>query len=218
MLEAIGDGGFLDLSELLHETGHAIHIAAIRTRPAFADWPDSDGLTEALAELVAYDAADPAWQRRWLPGRPEVPEAASIRAWYASVVLDAAWALFEVRMLTDPSRRPNEVWTEITSTWLGIAPHPEWSWWAMRGQLVQEAGYMGNYAVGAVVATALRAAIRRARGDWLAGDPGWYAWVTDAIYRFGLERSARDVVTEVLGGPPTADALVAEISRAAGAG
>ena len=121
ILENLTHGGFFELAELIHETGHAIHIAAIRTRPAFAEWPDSDGFTESLAELVAYDAADPAWQRRWLPGRPMVPEAESIRAWYASVVLDAAWALFEVRMLTDPSLRPNEVWTEITSTWLGIA-------------------------------------------------------------------------------------------------
>ena len=118
-------------------------------------------------------------------------------------------------MLADPARRPNEVWTEITSTWLGIAPHPEWSWWAMRGQLVQEAGYMGNYAVGAVVATMLRAAIREARGDWLAGDPGWYEWVRDRIYRFGLERPARDVVTDVVGGPVTPEALVLEIGRAA---
>lgn len=216
ILESIGGGGFLDLAELLHETGHGIHIAGIRTRPAFAEWPDSDGFTEALAELVAYDAADPAWQARRLPGRATVTEAESIRAWYASVVLDAAWALFEVRMLTDPTRRPNEVWTEITSTWLGIAPHPEWSWWAMRGQLVQEAGYMGHYAVGAVVATALRRAIREARGDWLDGDPGWYAWVRDRVYRFGLERPARDVVTDVTGGRVTPEALVAEIARAAG--
>ena len=83
VLESIGDGGFLGLAELLHETGHAIHIAAIRTRPAFADWPDSDGFTEAIADLVAYDAADPAWPRRWLPGRAEVPLPTSLRDWYA---------------------------------------------------------------------------------------------------------------------------------------
>ena len=44
------DGGLDNLAELLHETGHAVHIAAIRTRPAFADWPDSDPFTEAIAD------------------------------------------------------------------------------------------------------------------------------------------------------------------------
>ena len=215
ILESLTGGSFGDLAELVHETGHAIHIAGIRTRPAFADWPDSDGLTEALADVPAYDCAEPAWQRRWLPGAAAIPEEVSIRCWYAGVVLDAAWALFEVRMLLDPSQRPNEVWTEITSTWLGIAPHPEWSWWAIRGQLVQEAGYMANYAVGAVLASAIRAAIRRERGPWIDGDPGWYAWVRDAIYRFGLERSSRDVVEALVGGPVTPDALLAELARAA---
>jgi Zn-dependent M32 family carboxypeptidase len=130
-------------------------------------------------------------------------------------VLDAAWALFEIRLLANPSQAPDAVWTELTSTWLGIAPHPEWSWWAMRGQLVEEPGYMANYAIGAVLSAALRAAIRDARGDWTGGDPGWYAWVRDRIYRFGLERSPGEVARRVLGRPPTADALLAEISRAA---
>ena len=215
ILESLTGGSFADLAELIHETGHAIHIAGIRTRPAFADWPDSDGLTEALADVPAYDAAEPDWQRRWLPGTPAIPEPVSIRCWYAGVVLDAAWALFETRMLMDSSCRPNEVWTEITSTWLGVSAHPEWSWWAIRGQLVQEAGYMANYAVGAVLATTIRAAIRRERGDWSAGDPGWYRWVRDAVYRYGLERPSRDVVEALIGGPVTPDALQAELRRAA---
>jgi hypothetical protein len=209
------EGGLAELVELLHETGHAIHIAAIRTRPAFTDWPASDALTEALAELVTLDAAEPAWQRRWLPGRPEVPEPLAIRSYYADTVLDAAWALFETRLLADPALDPDEVWTDLTSTWLGIAPHPEWSWWAMRGQLIEEPGSMANYAIGAVLAAAIRSAIRQARGDWLGGDPGWYPWVSEHIYRFGLERSPAEVVHRVLGRPPTADALLAEISRAA---
>jgi hypothetical protein len=208
-------GGLADLGELLHETGHAIHIAAIRTRPAFADWPDSDALTEAMGELVAFDIAEPDWQRRWLPGRPEVPEALAIRCHYASAVLDAAWTLFEIRLLETPDLNPDEAWTELTTTWLGIAPHPEWSWWAIRGQLVQEPGYMANYAIGSVLAAALRAAIREARGPWIDGDPGWYPWVRDQLYRFGLERPSGDVVRRVLGRAPKADALLGEIARAA---
>ena len=74
---------------------------------------------------------------------------------------------------------------------------------------------MANYAVGAVLASAIRAAIRRERGPWIDGDPGWYAWVRDAIYRFGLERSSRDVVEALVGGPVTPDALLAELARAA---
>ncbi len=214
ILESLTDGGFGELAELVHETGHAIHIAGIRTRPAYTDWPDSDALTEALADVPAYDLAEPRWQRRWLPDVAPIAASVSIRCWYAGVVLDAAWALFEVRMLLDPTQRPNEVWTDITSTWLGIAPHPEWSWWAIRGQLVQEAGYMANYAAGSVLATAMRAAIRRRRGSWIDGDPGWYAWVRDAVYRHGLERPSRHVVEALVGGPVTPDALLAEISRA----
>jgi hypothetical protein len=212
------DGGLGELAELVHETGHAIHIAGIRARPAFADWPDADALTEALADIVAYNVADPAWLHRWLPGNPIVPAETAARCHYAGVVMDAAWALFEMRMLDDPGRRPNDVWTDLTSTWLGVAAHPEWSWWAIRGQLVQEPGYMGNYAAGSVLAAALRAVIRAERGDWTLGDAGWYAWLRDRILRFGRERSAGDAVREVLGQPPTAHALLAEIATAARAG
>ena len=214
VLASYVDGGLGELTELVHETGHAIHIAGLRTRPAFADWPTSDALTEALAELVSLDIAEPAWQARWLPGGPVIPVADALRCRYADVVLDAAWALLEIRLHADPSRRPNDVWTEVTSTYLGIAPHPEWSWWAIRGQLVQEPGYMANYAIGAVLVADLRAAIRRVRGNWIAGDPGWYAWVRDNVYRFGLGRSPAAVLRGVLGRAPTVDALGSEIARA----
>ena len=212
ILESLTGGGLGELAELVHETGHAMHIAGIRTRPAFGDWPDSDALTEALGELVAVDVHDPAWQRRWLPGGVSAPAAAALRGRFAETALDAAWALFEIRLHETPGRVPNDLWTEITSTWLGIAPHPEWSWWAMRGQLVEEPGYMANYAIGAVLAADLRAAIRAARGDWLDGDPGWYPWVREHVYRFGRERSSKDVLRGVLGRPPSADALRAELA------
>ena len=119
VLASYTDGGLGDLAELVHETGHAIHIAGIRTRPAFADWPDADALTEALADIVAFNVADPAWLHHWLPGHPVVSPETAARCHYAAVVMDAAWALFEIRMLDDPDRRANEVWTDLTSTWLG---------------------------------------------------------------------------------------------------
>jgi hypothetical protein len=208
VMETLTEGGLGELAELVHETGHAIHLAGIRTRPAFADWPDSDAMTEALAELVAIDVYDPAWQRRWLPGAPVVERAVGLRARYAETALDAAWALLEIRLHERPGLRPNDVWTEITSTWLGIARHPEWSWWAMRGQLVDQPGYMANYAIGAVLAADMRAAIRAERGDWIDGDPGWYPWVREHLYRFGLERPTVDVLHDVLGRPPDARALL----------
>jgi hypothetical protein len=209
-------GGLGELVELIHETGHAIHIAAIRTRPAFTEWPDSDALTEAIAELTAMDAWRPAWLARWLGADLEGLPAgtAAARGAFAEVAMDAAWALLEIRLHADPSLRPNDVWTEITSTWLGIIPHPEWSWWAIRGQLVESPGYMVNYPVGAILAADLRAAIRAARGDWIDGDPGWYGWVSDRLLRFGLARPSGDVVRELLGRAPSPDALMAEILRA----
>ena len=115
-------GGLGELTELMHESGHAIHLAAIDTRPAFADWPDSDAFTEALAELTALDTAEPAWQGHWLG--VSVPEAASLRGRYADVMLDMCWALFEIRLHADPQQDPNDVWTELTSSYLGIEPHP----------------------------------------------------------------------------------------------
>ncbi|HEY7177112.1 MAG TPA: hypothetical protein VH442_19530, partial [Micromonosporaceae bacterium] len=205
-------GGLGELTELVHETGHAIHIAAIDTRPAFADWPDSDAFTEALAEVTALDTAEPAWQHRWLGD--SVPERVALHDRYADVALDVCWALFEIRLHADPERVPAELWAEITATYLGIVPHPELSWWAMRGQLVQQPGYMANYALGPIVAAELRAAIRAERGDWFDGDPGWYEWVSGRIYRWGLERSSAEVVHDMLGRAPTPDALLAEIRRA----
>jgi hypothetical protein len=207
------DGGLTELEELIHETGHAIHIAGIRTRPAFTDWPDADAFTEAIADLVAMDIWEPAWQRRWMPDGVSIPEILSIRCRYADVALDAAWTLFEIRQRRDPARLPNDTWTDITSTWLGIARHPEWSWWALRGQLVQDPGGMSDYAIGAVLTAAIRDAIRGARGDSATGDSGWYPWVREQLFRFGASVSSRDLVVGFLGGPPTADALLAQINR-----
>ena len=179
-------GGLDNLAELLHETGHAIHIAAIHTRPAFTDWPDSDPFTEAVADFVALDVAEPAWQQRWLGD--SVPLADGLRARYGGIVLDVAWSLFELRMLRDPSADPNEVWTRLTSEYLRIRPHPKVSWWAMRGQLVDAPGYMMNYAIGAMLIAALRARTLERHGPWIQGDTSWYPWVSRALFRYGLER------------------------------
>ena len=151
-------GGLDNLNELLHETGHAVHLAAIRTRPAFRDWPDSDPFTEAVADVVALDVYEPAWQQRWLGD--SVPLAAGLQSRYGGIVLDVAWAMFELRMLREPGADPNVVWAGLTRDYLHIRPHPELSWWAMRGQLVDAPGYMVNYAAGAILIAAIRARIQ----------------------------------------------------------
>jgi len=204
-------GGFDNLVELLHETGHAIHIAAIRTRPAFADWPDSDTFTEALADVAALEAYEPDWQQRYLGAA--APAAESLRSKYSGIVLDVAWALFEVRLHREPAADPNQVWTEITSSYLKIAPHPELSWWAMRGQLVDAPGYMMNYAAGAILVADLRARARELRGRFTDPDPSWYRWLSDRIYRFGLERTSRQVIVDFLGRELSPEALLADLAR-----
>jgi hypothetical protein len=204
-------GGLDNLNELLHETGHAVHLAAIRTRPAFRDWPDSDPFTEAVADALALDVYEPVWQQRWLGD--SVPLAASLRSRYGGIVLDVAWAMFELRMLREPGADPNLIWTGLTRDYLRIRPHPELSWWAMRGQLVDEPGYMVNYAAGAILIAAVRARIREVHGPFTAGDPSWYGWVAPRLYRFGLERPAREVLEEFLGGPVSPAALLDDLRR-----
>lgn len=207
-------GGLDNLGELLHETGHAIHIGAIRTRPAFLDWPDSDPWSEALGDLFALEVYEPRWQQRYL-GRT-VPIRDSYRAKYAGIVLDVAWSLFELRMHEDPSADPNQVWADLTSRYLRIAPHPEWSWWMIRGQLINSPGYMMNYAVGAVLVADLRAKLATDRGPLSCGDPGLYRYVSERVYRFGLERTSGEVLNAILGRPPASNAILRDMALLGG--
>lgn len=203
-------GGLDNLNELLHEMGHAVHIAAIDTRPAFTDWPDSDTFTEALAEVLGAEAYDGAWQMRWLGDSATTSE--NRRARLAPVMLDVAWALFELRMHRDPARDPNVVWTTLTRDYLHIAPHPELSWWAMRGQLIDSPGYMMNYAVGAIITADVRGRASALGGPFSAGlGERWYPWLSARLYRFGLARSSGDVLRDFLGRELSPEALLREI-------
>jgi hypothetical protein len=188
-----------------------VHIAAIRTRPAFAEWPDSDPFTEAVADFMALEVYEPSWQQRWLGD--SVPLAMGLRARYAGIVLDVAWALFELAMQRNPSRDPNQVWTALTRDYLRIRPHPELSWWAMRGQLINSPGYMMNYAAGAILIAAIRARTEAQHGPFHAGDSTWYRWIAPRLFRFGLERPSREVVEDFLGGPVSPAALLGDIQR-----
>ena len=205
-------GSVDNLNELLHESGHAVHIAAIRTRPAFMEWPDSDLFTEAIADVAALVMFEPEWQRRYLGTQVPLPD--SIGSKYSGIVMDTAWALFEIRMHRTPEADPNRVWTEITERYFRIRPHPELSWWALRGQLINLPGYMLNYAIGAILVADLRARVKELHGPYAEGDPAWYAWMSERLYRFGLERPSRQVIEEFLGRPISPRALLDDMARA----
>jgi imidazolonepropionase-like amidohydrolase len=204
-------GGLYTLNELVHETGHALHIAAVRARPAFF-WPDTLFM-EAFADVPSWSVFDPAWQRKYLGRSVERPQ--SLREQYALVMLDVAWGLFEIRMLRDPHADPNAVWTEITTRYLGIAPHPELSWWAVRAQLVSNPGYMINYAAGAVLTADIRAVTRAAIGPFDAGNARWYAWLSERLLQDGAALDPPRLFARFLGRPVSPAALIAEIESIA---
>ena len=203
-------GGLFVLNELVHENGHVVNITAIRNRPAFVDWP-SDLFTEAFADVPSWSTYEPVWQRRYLGH--EAPEQLSLRALYSVVVLDVAWSLFELRMLRAPLTDPNALWTEITSRYLHIVPHPELSWWAVRVQLADLPGYMVNYGLGAVLTAEMRQHISEALGAFDTGDTRWYGWLSERLLRYGSERDTRTLMQNFLGRPVSPQALLEQIHR-----
>jgi hypothetical protein len=203
-------GGLFVLNELVHENGHVINITAIRNRPAFSDWP-SDLFAEAFADVPGWSTYEPAWQRKYL-GRG-TSDQVSLRALYSVVVLDVAWSLFELRMLRDPSTDPNLLWSEITSHYLHIIPHPELSWWALRVQLVDSPGYMVNYGLGAVLTADMRQHIRQALGPFDTGDPRWYGWLGEHLLQYGSERDTRTLMEDFLGRPVSPRAVIEQVRR-----
>jgi hypothetical protein len=130
------------------------------------------------------------------------------------VMLDVCWALFEIELHRYPKRRPNDVWTEVTADGLGVEPHPEWSWWAVRGQLIDLPGYLANYALSAIMAAAVRARIAAVRGPWFEGDPGWYGFVSESLFVAGASQTPADLLAAFLGGPLTAEPLLTDLRRA----
>jgi hypothetical protein len=205
-------GGLFSLNELVHENGHAVHVSAIRTRPAYMDWPDTL-FTEAFADVPAWSVHELAWQRRYLG--TAVPEHVSMRALFSNVMLDVAWSLFEMRLLRDPGADPNALWTDITHGYLRIVPHPEVPWWAMRVQLAGNPGYMVNYGLGAVLTAEIRARTIESLGAFDAGNPEWYRWQSERLLQYGSERDTLSLMTDLLGRPVSSAALLKEIRRCA---
>lgn len=204
------NGGLSELNEFVHENGHAVHGLALRTRPVFMDLGDSL-FVEAFADVTSWDVYDSKWQQKYLGHA--VPDSVSLRCLYSSVVLDSAWALFEIRLLQKPDADPNVIWTDITSHYLHIVPHPEWSWWALRVQLV-DPGYMVNYGLGAVLTADLRQHTVESIGPFHTGNPRWYPWLSANLLRFGNEQDTSDLLQNFLGRKVSPRVLVEDIARA----
>jgi len=205
-------GGLGLLNELVHENGHAVYMMAIHERPAFMD-VSAALFDEAFADVPAWNTYEPAWQRKYLG--QAAPEKASLRGLLSSVMLDVAWALYECRMLHTPTADPNAMWTDITSHYLHIVRHPEISWWAIRGQLVQMPGYMVNYGLGSVLTADLRQHTREELGPFEAGNPRWYSWTGDHLLHFGEEKDTAALLKQFLGRPVSPQALLDQIQRIA---
>ena len=205
-------GGLGLLNELMHENGHVVHMMALHTRPAFMDLGDAV-FFEAFADVPSWSVYEPAWQQKYLGKSASLP--ASLRALYSSVMLDVAWALFDLRMLRDPARDPNVVWTEITSRYLHIVAHPELSWWAVRVQLVDSPGYMVNYGLGAAITADIRQRIGEQLGPFATGDARWYGWISEQLLKSGQEQETAVLLRNFLGRPVSPLALLAELRRMA---
>jgi hypothetical protein len=203
-------GGLGLINELVHENGHIVHFMALRNRPAFMDLGDAL-FFEAFADVPSWSTYEPAWQRKYL-GR-SASQATSLRGLYAVTMLDVAWSLFDLRMLRDPKQDPNVVWTDITSRYLHIVPHPELSWWAVRVQLVDEPGYMVNYGLGAVLTADIRKRIREQLGAFDAGDVRWYPWLSEHLLHTGHEYESAELLQRFLGRKISPEALLSEIRR-----
>jgi hypothetical protein len=203
-------GGLFVLNELVHEDGHAVHEAALRTRPAFYSLGD-DLFVEAFADVTAWSTLEPAWQRKYLGSGTTT--AASLRQLFSDVMLDVAWGLFELTMLQDPSADPNFVWTEITSRYLNVVAHPELSWWALRVQLVRWPGYMINYALGAVLTADIRERIAEAVGPFDTGNARWYEWTSLHLLRFGTSLDTATLLRQFLGRPVSTASLLSQLQR-----
>ena len=203
-------GGLGLLNELVHENGHAVHMMALRTRSAFMDLGDAV-FYEAFADVPSWSTYEPAWQRKYL-GRGS-DQVSSLRALYSNVVLDVAWALFELRLLREPAQDPNLVWTDITSRYLNVVPHPELSWWLVRAQLVDSPGYMVNYGLGAVVTADIRQRIASQLGPFDTGDERWFAWLSRNLLSSGQTYETAELLRGFLGRRVSPDALLGEIGR-----
>jgi len=111
-----GRGGFSNLSELVHEQGHAVHFVAVRARPAFT-YPDSLLFIEAFAD-----------------GRPRLTlaELAQRTGFYPSTILRLAACLGVEAHIIEPAGFPisDRAFRRAGMDYLdrvSISRHPTWA-------------------------------------------------------------------------------------------
>lgn len=205
----LDSGGLGASAELAHEYGHVAHAAAMRTRAPLL-WPDDTTmLVEAIADAPAWSVYTPLWQQKYLGCAAS--QAEGLRARLGPAMLDIAWGLFELRLAHAPTLDPNAVWTQITRDYLNIVPHPELSWWAVRGQLVESPGYMINYALGSFVTADIRARTAARIGDFDAGNARWYGELSDGLFQFGGALPPADLLRRYLGAEVSPAGLLSDI-------
>ncbi|MFM7785521.1 MAG: hypothetical protein ACKPE6_12910, partial [Gammaproteobacteria bacterium] len=66
----------------------------------------------------------------------------------------------------------------------------------------------------AILAADMRQRASELRGSPGGPDAGYYAWISERLFRFGRERSSAEVLREFLGRAPDPRALLADIGRA----
>jgi hypothetical protein len=203
-------GGLFVLNELIHEDAHAVHEAALRTRPAFYSL-GGDLFDEAFADVPAWSSYEPQWQRKYLG--QSAPAAAALEELFSSVMLDVAWSLFEISMLREPAADPNAVWSRLASRYLNVVPHPELAWWALRAQLVRWPGYMVNYGLGAILTADIRERTSSEIGLFDTGNRRWYAWTSARLLRYGASLDPARLLLQFLGRRVSPDALLSQLRR-----
>jgi len=72
---------------------------------------------------------------------------------------------------------------------------------------------MMNYALGAIITADLRAKLTAVRGPLWRGDRKTYGWLSDRLYRWGLERPTREVLRDFLGRPISSAAILRDMQR-----
>jgi len=72
---------------------------------------------------------------------------------------------------------------------------------------------MVNYGLGSVLTAEMRRATTQAIGPFDAGNPKWHEWTAEKLLRYGSEKTAKQLMDELLGRPLSPDALLAEIKR-----
>ena len=95
------------------------------------------------------------------------------------------------------------------------APHREVAWWALRCQLINASGYKLRYAMASFITADIRLKLQQVpnKATFSQGDKSWYPGLSQHLYRYGLERSSKQVFQDFVGRGVSAQALLTDMSR-----